>query len=173
MGAVIKFVAAAIWICAVTVGAVFYSFQAAGAKPETESTSFLGGLDYVKTQIISVPILRKSTIDGYFLTRLVYTVEPEKLNKLSVPADALIVDQVYTYLYSNPQIDFTRKDTLDIEAFKAGIRDSINARVGDKLVHEILVEQIDFLTKDEIRDNSLRRRGEETPPVAEAPAAAH
>ncbi|MBA3447832.1 MAG: hypothetical protein H0T56_09530 [Pseudaminobacter sp.] len=170
----IKFIAAAIWICAVTIGAVFYSFQAAGAKPVPEPTSFFGGLDYVNTPIISVPVLKDSAINGYFLTRLVYTVEPEKLNKLSVPAAALIVDEVYSYLYSNPQIDFSSKDTLDIKAFKAGIRDSINARVGDTLVHEILVEQIDFLTKEEIRDNSLRRRaGEKEKPIAEAPAPVH
>ena len=30
----IKFIVAAIWICAVTIGAVFYSFQMAGAKHE-------------------------------------------------------------------------------------------------------------------------------------------
>ena len=29
---VIKFIAAAIWICAATLGAVFYSFQAAGER---------------------------------------------------------------------------------------------------------------------------------------------
>ncbi|AZO51133.1 MAG: hypothetical protein EOS58_02915 [Mesorhizobium sp.] len=155
----IKFIAAAIWICAATLGAVFYSFQAAGKAGVGEPPKpMLGGLDYVKTDIISVPLIRDARIDGYFLTKLVYTVEPEQIKKLSIPADALITDQVYSYLYANPQVDFTKKDTIDLDAFRKSIQDSINARVGVELVHEVLIDQVNFLSKDEIRDNAIRRR---------------
>ncbi|MDX8432901.1 MULTISPECIES: hypothetical protein [Mesorhizobium] len=155
----IKFIAAAIWICAATLGAVFYSFQAAGKAGVGETPKpMLGGLDYVKTDIISVPLIRDGRIDGYFLTKLVYTVEPEQIKKLSIPAQALITDQVYSYLYSNPQIDFTKKDTIDLDTFRKAIHDTINARVGVELVHDVLVDQVNFLSKDEIRDNALRRR---------------
>lgn len=155
----IKFIAAAIWICIATVGAVFYSFQAAGARGADEPPQpMLGGLDYVKTDIISVPLVRNSAVEGYLLTKLVYTVEPAEMKKLSIPAEALITDQVYSYLYMNPQIDFTKSSTLDIDAFRKNIRDSINARVGKELVHEVLIDQVDFLSKDDIRDNAVRRR---------------
>jgi hypothetical protein len=155
----IKFIAAALWICAATVGAVFYSYQAAGARGEGEApTPMLGGLDYVDTDIISVPLIRDSAVKGYFLTKLVYTVEPAEMAKLSVPASALMTDQVYSYLYSNPQIDFSKTDSIDIDAFRKNIRDSINARVGAEIVHEVLVDQVNFLSKDEIRDNAIKRR---------------
>ena len=155
----IKFIAAALWICAVTLGAVFYSFQAAGERGVADPPKpMLGGLDYVKTDMISVPLLRDGTIDGYFLTKLVYTIEPEQMKKLSVPAQALMTDQVYSYLYSNPQIDFTKKESIDLDAFRKSIRDTINTRVGVELVHEVLIDQVNFLSKDDIRDNALRRR---------------
>jgi hypothetical protein len=155
----IKFIAAAIWICIATIGAVFYSFQAAGARGEGEAPKpMLGGLDYVKTDIISVPLVRNSTVEGYLLTKLVYTVDPAQIKKLSIPAEALFTDQVYSYLYTNPQIDFANKTDLDINAVRTNIRDTINARVGEKVVHEVLVDQIDFLTKDDIRDSSIRRK---------------
>lgn len=155
----IKFLAAAIWICAVTVGAVFYSFQAAGARGDGEAAKpLLGGLDYVKTDMISVPLIRDSKIGGYFLSKLVYTVEPDQMKKLSIPAEALITDAVYTYLYSHPQVDFANKATIDLDAFRASVRDAVNKRVGAQLVSEVLIDQVDFLSKDEIRDNALRRR---------------
>ncbi|PBC04482.1 hypothetical protein [Mesorhizobium sp. WSM3860] len=155
----IKFLAAALWICAVTLGAVFYSFQAAGERGVGEPPKpMLGGLDYVKTDIISVPLIRDAKIDGYFLTKLVYTVEPDQIKKLSIPAPAIITDQVYSYLYSNPQIDFTKKETIDLDAFRKAIRDTVNARVGVELVHDVLIDQVNFLSKDEIRDNAIRRR---------------
>jgi hypothetical protein len=155
---VIKFIAAALWICAVTIGAVFYSFQQAGAKADIPVPAMLGGLDYVKTEMVSVPVVKDGVIEGYFLTRLVYTVEPRKMAMLSVPAESLIIDEVYSYVYGNPEVDFIRHEAIDLDAFRAGIRDRINKRVGDELVQEVLVEQIDFLTKDEIRDNTIRRR---------------
>ncbi|GAA4119445.1 hypothetical protein ACFFTN_23985 [Aminobacter aganoensis] len=183
MGAVIKFIAAALWIVAVTLGAVFYSFQAAANLPAVdEKKPLLGGLDYVKTDVISVPLLKGERVEGYFLTRLVYTVEPKQVAKMSVPMDALLVDQVYSYLYGNPQIDFTQYDKLDLDGFRNGLRDSINARIGEKLVHEVMVEQIDFLTPDDVRDNAVRRRSAaataaaksaEAEAAGEAPAPAH
>jgi hypothetical protein len=172
----IKFIAAAVWICAATLGAVFYSFQAAGALGVGETPKpMLGGLDYVKTDVISVPLIHNAKIDGYFLTKLVYTVEPSEMKKLSIPAEALITDQVYGYLYSNPQIDFTRKETIDLDAFRAAIRDTVNTRVGVNLVHEVLIDQLNFLSKDEIRDKWLRRRQDAaaSAPGAAKPAASH
>ena len=171
----IKFIAAALWICAATVGAVIYSFQVAGARTTAEpDAALLGGLDYVKTEVLSVPVLRHGGIVGYFLTRLVYTVDPAEIKKLSVPAPTLINDQVYTYLFTNPSIDFSETDALDLDAFRNGLRDSVNKRIGKDLIHDIMVEQIDFLSKQEIRDNALRRRaspGEAKAEKAEAGAA--
>ncbi len=165
----IKFVVAALWICAATVGAVVFSFQSSVETPASaeKPAPMLGGLDYVKTEIISVPVLHDNQINGYFLGRFVYTAEPGKLAKLSVPADTLLVDQVYSYLYGNPQIDFSKIKSVDLDALRSGVRDSINARIGEPIIQEVLVEQVDFLTKTEIRDNSLRRR---TKPADAAPA---
>ena len=44
-----------------------------------------------------------------------------------------------------------------MDGFRNGLRDSVNARVGEELMHEVLVEQVDYLSKQEIRDN-LRER---------------
>jgi hypothetical protein len=123
----------------------------------------LGGLDYVNTDIITVPYVRNARVDGYFLTKLVLTAEPAALAKLSVPPTVVITDEVYSYLYANPQLDFSDRKTLDLDAFRTSLRDAINARIGTDLVKEVLVEQIDFLTKEDIRDNAKRRRKPATP----------
>ncbi|MCX7303240.1 MAG: hypothetical protein NTV73_02720 [Hyphomicrobiales bacterium] len=155
----IKFIVAAIWLCVVTIGAVFYSFQSAVAKMDAPAAPpLLGGLDYIKTEIVSVPVLSDGQINGYFLTRLVYMVEPDKIAKLSVPAETLIVDQVYSYIFGNRDLDFVNHETLDLDAFRAGIRDQINKKVGEDVIHEVLIEQVDFLSKEEIRDNAIRRK---------------
>ena len=171
----IKFIVAGLWLCAVSIGAVIYSFQVAGARTNAEpDAALLGGLDYVKTDVLSVPVLRRGGVVGYFLTRLVYTVDPHEIKKLSVPAPTLINDQIYTYLFTNPNIDFSEIDTLDLDVFRNGLRDSVNKRIGKDIVHDIMIEQIDFLSKQEIRDNALRRKvAPEAAPKPEANAGGH
>jgi hypothetical protein len=170
----IKFIIAALWISAVTAGSVYYSFTSTSSRPEAEAPqAYFGGLDYVKTDVISVPVFSKGAVYGYFLTRLVYTVEPARMKALSVPAGPLLSDAVYSYLYANPDIDFSRKERPDLDAFRAALKDSINTRLGTQLIHEVMVEQVDFLTKEDIRDNTIRRRkAEEQASNEPAPAKA-
>jgi len=158
VGPLIKFIGAAVWICIATLGAVFYSFQTSGAKPEADALPpLMGGLKYVQTNIITVPVFNKANVEGYFLARLVYTADPRELKKLTVPAESLITDQVYSYLYANPQIDFSNRASFDLDAFRNGVRDSINARVEQKLIHEVIIDQIDFLTREETRSKTSSR----------------
>jgi len=73
-----------------------------------------------------------------------------------MPPDAIIFDEVYSYLFGNPLIDFSREETLDLDTFREAIKESINRRVGETLVEEVLVEQMDFLSKSDIRDSMMR-----------------
>jgi hypothetical protein len=153
----IKFTLAAIWISVVTVASVMFAFQN-GQEVSTEEAepSYFGGLDYVTTRVISVPVLQENRVYGYFLARLVYTAEATKLRSMVMPPEAIIADEVHSYLFANPEIDFSRKDEIDLDALRGGIRDSVNRRVGQKLIHDVLVEQIDFLTKAELRNSAQR-----------------
>src|SRR5690606_17644040 len=120
--------------------------------------AFFGGLSTLKTNVISVPVFKDGNIGGYFLGRFAYTADPAELSKLTVPPETLLVDQVYTYLFANPQVDWSSKKSVDLEAFKTGIRDAVNEKIGRDLIHDVIIEQVDYLSKAEIRDNALSRR---------------
>lgn len=155
----IKFAVAALWIVAATIGSIYVAFSATGSdKHATEQGDKLAKLDFLKSDMMSIPVVSDGAVKGYFLTKLVYSIEPEKLKTLKLPVQVLITDELYSYLFSNPQIDFSKVKTLNLDAMRNGLRDSINAKVGDMLVHDVLVEQIDYLSKEQIRDNALRRR---------------
>lgn len=155
----IKLMLAALWISVATTGAVLYSFQSAqpqeDAAGDTETNAF-NGLDYVRTGIISVPVFHKGRVHGYFLARLVFTADGARLAQLKLPAEALLSDQVYSHLYANPQIDFTKREDLDVDTFRASLRDSMNARLGENFIREVLIEQVDYLPKDEAGSNKPR-----------------
>ncbi len=152
----IKLMVAALWISIATTGALVYSFQAAQAPDEAAGDAqaeAFKGLDYVRTGIISVPIFDKGRVHGYFLARLVFTADGKRLAQLKLPAEALLSDQVYSFLYANPQIDFTQRDNLDVDSFRAGLRESVNARLGEDFIREVLIEQVDYLPKEDAGSN--------------------
>ncbi len=156
----IKLMVAALWISIATTGAMVYSFHSAqqdedAAAADAEATAFKG-LDYVRTGVISVPVFDKGKVHGYFLARLVFTAEGKRLAQLKLPAEALLTDQVYSHLYGHPEIDFTKREALNVDAFREAIRTGVNGRLGEDLIHEILVEQVDYLPKETVGSSSVR-----------------
>ena len=161
----IKLVISGVWICAVTLASVYFSLQMA-SEPDNagDQSDFFGGLDYVRSDLMSIPAIHQGEVRGYFITRLVYTAEPDVLKKLSLPPEMLITDELFSLLVGERVIDLTRVEEFDLEAFRVVIRDRLNERLKRKVFHEVLVEQMEFLTKAEVR-NKARQRRLPPPPV--------
>ncbi|MEX3007055.1 hypothetical protein [Hoeflea sp. TYP-13] len=161
----IKLVISGIWICGVTLASVYFSLQmSSGGSERSKQDDFFGGLDYVRTDLMSIPAIFEGEVRGYFITRLVYTAEPDVINELSVPPQVLITDELFSLLVGNRVIDFTRVDEFDLDAFRVVVRDGLNERLEKKVFHEVLVEQMEFLTKTEIRNNNRKRLLPPPPP---------
>jgi hypothetical protein len=155
----IKLLATGVWICAVALASVYFSVQLTNKEePVQEDPAMFGGLETVRGEVTSIPVISSGAVQGYFLTRLSYTVDPAKIQKLSVPVNELITDALYTALVGEPLIDFPDMERFDLEAFKTHIRDTLNERVGEELFHDVIVEQIDFLSKEDIRSNVQQGR---------------
>lgn len=151
----IKLIISGIWICLLSLGSVYVSMQMPPKKAEGKAPApFLGGLDYVRGDVVSIPVISNGVVHGYFLTRLVYTADPKELAALSVPPNDLITDELYTFLVGNKVIDFPKMDNFDLDAFRKGIKDALNKRIGKNVFHDVLVEQIDYLSKQDIRNNN-------------------
>ena len=173
----IKTLAIGIWICAVALGSGYFSVQISNTKESVEpEPAMFGGLETIRGEVTSIPVISSGAVQGYFLTRLSYTVDPLKTAKLSIPVNELITDVLYTALVGEPVIDFPDIDVFDLDAFKTHIRETLNERVGEELFHDVIVEQIDFLSKEDIRSNvqqgrSLKNNASEnhSAPAAAAP----
>lgn len=163
----IKLAATALWICLVTLGSVYASMQFATPSSEEAAApgDFFGGLDYVRGDVVSVPVISEGAVKGYFLARLVFTAEPEMLAKLSIDPQLLIRDELYSHLVGNEAVDFTSLESFDLQGFRDGVREALNTRIGEKVFHDIIIEQIDYLSKEEIRSNLQRGGTVEAPPA--------
>ncbi len=103
-------------------------------------------VDTVKTDVMSVSLIREGLVAGYF--------SPGGLHRgfdgseETGGADRFHHHRRRLFLHLfQPEIDFTKVASLDLEAFKKGMRESINKKLEQELVKDVLIEQIDYLTK--------------------------
>ena len=165
----IKFIVAGLWICAVTIGAVIYSFQVAGARSDGRA----------RRGTARRPRLRQDRrafgagAQAWRRRRLfpdaagLYGRPEGDKEAVGAGPDADQRSGLHLSLHQSATSTSPQTDTLDLDTFRNGLRDSINKRIGEDLIHDIMIEQIDFLSKQEIRDNALRRRTAPEEPKAD------
>ncbi|MCY0149948.1 hypothetical protein OEG84_20150 [Hoeflea sp. G2-23] len=154
-----KLLITGVWICGVALASVYFSVQISNKKENAEPIpAMFGGLETIRGEVTSIPVINGGSVNGYFITRLSYTIDAAKAARLTIPIDVLVTDSLYTALVGEQIIRFPDIEKFDLEAFRAHVRDTLNEKLGDEVFHDVVVEQIDFLSKDDIRSNM--RRGE-------------
>ncbi|MEP3437004.1 MAG: hypothetical protein ABJN75_09515 [Hoeflea sp.] len=153
----IKLLITGVWICGVALASVYFSVQAANKPEQVEpDPAMFGGLETIRGEVTSIPVISDGAVQGYFLTRLSYTIEPEKAKLLTIPLPDLVTDALYTALVGEQVIDFSGTKKFDLDTFKSKVKDTLNDRLGEVVFHDVIVEQIDFLSKADIRSNMRR-----------------
>ena len=152
-----KLLVLGVWLVAVSLGTSYVVASVmSGPAPEKGPSTYFAGLDYRRTDGISIPMIQDGAVRGYVLARFVYTIDGEVLASLAVPPEPFVLDEAFRTIYSMEGFDATRPERYDLAGLTSKIRDSVNARFGTAIVREVLVEQFDFLPKDELGGEGLR-----------------
>ncbi|MEN9894175.1 MAG: hypothetical protein RIR97_27 [Pseudomonadota bacterium] len=146
----IKLVGTGIWVCIVTLAAVYASISMANAPPKAEKADEKLELEAVKGDLNSIPVFRDGAVIGYFLVKLSYEADKAKLEKAVTPVPVMITDELFTSLVGDKIIDIANTKDFKLDAFKAHIAEVINKRAGEELVHNVNVEQLDYISKDDL-----------------------
>lgn len=153
----IKLLLTGIWVCVVTLGAVYFSVQMSAAPaPVDEEAKRKELLELVRGESITIPVIADGAITGYFLSRVSFMMDKEKFKQVTLPVTELTTDELFTLLIGNKMVDLGQPGAFDLEKFRASIKDGMNKRLGEGLVAEVLVEQLDYLSKEDIRNNASR-----------------
>lgn len=153
----LKLLITGIWVCVVTLGAVYASVQLnAPAPPVDEAAQKKALQELVRGETVTVPVISEGAITGYFLSRVSFMMDKEKIKGVKLPMTELTTDGLFTLLVGNKMVDISRPGAFELEKFRAAIKTDLNKKLGDELVHEVLVEQLDYLSKEDIRNNASR-----------------
>jgi hypothetical protein len=146
----LKLVLTGVWVCAVTLGSVYFSMQHASAPAISDAEADRrASEEYVPGEIITVPAIKDGAVQGYFLAKLSFSATREGIAKLHAPLRQLVTDELYDMLVGSKYIDIA--DTpFDLPGFKGAVKDGLNKKLGSEVITEVLVEQLEYLTKDDV-----------------------
>ncbi|MCJ8520830.1 hypothetical protein ABID21_003754 [Pseudorhizobium tarimense] len=153
----LKLLLTGLWVCLVTLGAVYFSVQmSAPPPPVDEEAAKKEALQLVRGESLTIPVISNGMVTGYFLGRFSFMMDKEKIKGAELPMTELTTDELFTLLVGDKMIDLGNPGAFDLETFRTRIKDDMNHRLGDDMVAEVLVEQLDYLSKEDIRTNVAR-----------------
>ena len=99
-------------------------------EPETQTQKLSGGLESVKTRMISVPVVADGAIHGYVMAQFVFTVDSKTMKHLSVKPDVFLLDEAFKAIYGGESVDFRQFKKRDLQGLSKQIGDNVNKRLG-------------------------------------------
>ncbi len=153
----IRTIVIGLWICAVALGSLFFAVRqnyGSSGEVKAEAGGF-GGLDYVKTDVMSVPIISNGSVAGYVVTQLVYTIDSNIRKKITVPLEYFISDEIFRKFYGSYS-DTKEVEKVKFEDVRASVITDLNARFPEPVIKDLLVEQFNYISAEEIRAMNMR-----------------
>ncbi|ANK84372.1 MULTISPECIES: hypothetical protein [Rhizobium] len=150
----VKLVLTGIWVCAITLASVYFSVYLATAPAPAATDSKQSALELVKGETITVPVIGDGAITGYFLGRISFMMNKDMLKGVTLPLTEMTTDELFSLLVGNKMVDLAHIKSFDPKAFREEIRKGMNERLGGEYVADVMLEQLDYLSKEEVKENS-------------------
>ena len=155
----IKTLLIGLWVCVVALGSSYFFVQmnnssAAHVAPEAEAEV----IEFIKTDMVSVPVIREGKVQGYLVAQLSFAVNKTATKKLAFEPTPYLVDVAYRALYENSAIDFAQLQPQDLTLLAKKIAEGANAKLGGEIVKDVLMNEINYVPRDEVRTNWVRKK---------------
>lgn len=138
-------------VCALTLASSYGTLIWMTKTQVPEQKGYLEGLQYKKLPPMNIPIIAEGVVQGYVVANMVFTADAKTLRELSVPAESFVQDEAFRYIYSDPTLDFRKLARYNVDTMLRNVKANVNKRLGAEIVKEIIVENINFVDKSDIR----------------------
>ena len=155
----IKTLLIGLWVCGVALGSSYFFVQmnnssAAHVAPTEEAEV----IEFIKTDMVSVPVIRAGKVQGYLVAQMSFAVNKTETKKLAFEPTPYLVDVAYRALYENSAIDFAQLQPQDLTLLAKKIAEGANAKLGGEVVKDVLMNEINYVPRDEVRTNWVRKK---------------
>jgi len=144
-----------VWVCAIFLVSLLTIqwLSVDSGKPRTIEEKG----EVLKLDSISVPVISDAQVTGYVIAQLAFLIDSEKAKLLPMPLEVLVSGETFAFLYDHRGRDALKRNASVLGKAMEELRGTINSRYTIEVVKAIEVKQLDFLSKEEIRDRQIRK----------------
>lgn len=143
-----KTFAVGLWVLVVALGAVF-AVATIGAPSRSNVAEAKAVLQLEKTRVINVPMIADGAVRGFIVAQFGFTVDAAKAKTLPISPEAFLLDEAFRLIYTDEKLDFLHLEKFDINGFTRRLVAATNKRLGVDLVHDVLIQDFTFISKEE------------------------
>jgi hypothetical protein len=147
----IKFLIVGIWASIVSLGAAYGALKWSQPKSEAAAEEGVKTVEEFRTKAINVPIIGGGTIQGYMVAQFVFTVDGEALKKLKINPEVYVLDEAFKTIYAGEQVNFQNLKKQDLPVLAKKLGENVNKRFGVPVVQDVLIEQLSYIPKKDMR----------------------
>ncbi|UXN66601.1 hypothetical protein N8E89_26320 (plasmid) [Phyllobacterium sp. A18/5-2] len=144
-----------LWICGVALGSLYFAVWQNSATAAVAPQIGDAALDDGKTDVFSVPVIIDNTVHGYVVTQLAYTLDKTVKASVNVPVSFFINDEIFNQFYGHYS-DVKDVQKVKFDDVRKSIIDRVNERFPQPLIKDLLVEQFNYITTSEIRNQNTK-----------------
>ena len=160
----IRSLAISVWIVSITLAAAYFGHTMQSSGPAHGAAEQVANAPTtVKIKSMTVPVVGGGTVQGYVLTQLSISAKSDLLKTLPQPPDLLLSDEVFKTLYAEEQIDFKHIEKTDLGKLSQKIRDNINSRVGAVLAEDVFIQELHYMSKQDVSVEAQLHKSPEFP----------
>jgi flagellar basal body-associated protein FliL len=156
---VTKILLIGLWVCVVALGSSYFFAQMRSSSSAHEPSAEEGeAIEFIKTDMVSVPIIKAGKVQGYLVAQLSFAVSKGEIAKLPFEPMPYLVDIAYRTLYENSVVDFSELRPQDLTSLAKKITEGANTKLGAEIVKDVLMNEINYVPRDEVRTNWVKKK---------------
>lgn len=121
--------------------------------------------EFLTPDLLVVPIVNRTNLIGYLVCRLVFVVNPQFPAVKSIPEDVLLADGFYAASFKSHFYIPNVTDVPDMVGLADEIVSSMNSAAGHKRYLNVLIQQVDYFARTEVRQKVVESRFEKEKPL--------
>jgi hypothetical protein len=145
----------AIYVAVSTLGFGYLALTAGLFTPASSSVSAAGSVnekfENIRIRQLSVPILKDGAVTGYVMVQLAANISPARAKALPMKIEDILVDEAFRVIHALTSDETARASKFDLDGMTAGIVERANKSARQPVVQSVLVQDIAFIDKKDIR----------------------
>jgi len=137
-----------VWVCLATLGGIYGAQFLVPANDSDPKAVNVSGITYSKILPITVPVLRDGNVAGYVVAQFVYGIRDTGDKHIAERVEPHFIDSVFRTLYNQERDGIQRSE---LEHLKQQVLDRVNKSLGQEIVEEALIDQINYVSSEHVR----------------------